>query len=443
MANSKENPLIDLGNTTVQAFNIIKKQEKQGKSAMLGRDDNLSNTTNHSVVVYVYTPQDKQEHRYFHSLSIDKQVEDFMGTAELRCAYDSDIMKYWEPIRNYCIIYGSNQGKANVKILFIGRVREIKQEGYELVITFQDYGWKFKQPVTQSYANDNVINKDGYTIMKLMFYALKIDSWVVSPVAKKRLQQVGYDKDGNLTLNKKKLEYMPDLLKRLKKSDPNKSINKWTVYNKIKESKEGNVKNINYTLRYEKPTPVMKKISSEGSGGFSPGQSIYGTNYGASAGGGAGGSSNKNKNNNNVSASGNPRPPADLCKSIGNEQVISAMKLVWSYNRGYANDYSSAHTVIVNYAQNTPATYSSRAAPCLATLSKYCSRKDGINAAKRIKADADNRAMWSGAQKRGMSQITKTVNTLMKPVNDIVNAGTKTINNAIDYGKKLWNSVFG
>ena len=54
MVNSEENPLIDLGNTTVQAFNIIKEQEKQGKKAILGRDDNLSNTTNHSVVVYVY-----------------------------------------------------------------------------------------------------------------------------------------------------------------------------------------------------------------------------------------------------------------------------------------------------------------------------------------------------------------------------------------------------
>lgn len=413
MVNSEENPLIDLGNTTVQAFNIIKEQEKQGKKAILGRDDNLSNTTNHSVIVYVYTPQDKQKHSYFHSLSIDKQVEDFMGTAELRAAYDSDLMKYWEPIRNYCVIYGSNKGKSNIKILFIGRVREIKQEGYELVITFQDYGWKFKQPVSQSYANDNVINKDGYTIMKLMFSALKIDSWVVSPVAKKRLQQVGYDKDGNLTLNKKKIEEMPNLIERLKKSDPNQSINKWTVYNKIKESKQGNVKNINYTLRYEKPTPVMKKISSESSGDFAPGQSVYGTNYGASSGGGGGSSSN---NKNNVSASGTPRPPDDLCKSINNEKIISAMKLIWSYNRGYANDYSEARKAIVNYAQNTPATYSAKAAPCLSTLSKYCIRKDGINAAQIIKSEADRTATWSGAQKGVMNHITNSTVNIMKGV---------------------------
>ena len=94
MVESSENPLIDIGSTTVEAFNIIRNKEKEGKSVMLGRDDTLENTTNHGVIVYVYTPQDQQKHRYFHSLSIDKQVEDFMGTAELKCPYDSDLMEY-------------------------------------------------------------------------------------------------------------------------------------------------------------------------------------------------------------------------------------------------------------------------------------------------------------------------------------------------------------
>ena len=317
MTNAKENPLIDTSSVTVSAFNILKDHEKLGKSNQLGKDDTIIKTTNKSAVVYVYTPQDKQKHRYFHSLSIDKQVEDFMGTAELRCPYDSDLMEYWEPIRNYCIIYGSNYGEHNVKILFIGRVRGVKQEGYELVIQFQDPYWKFKQMVTQSYANDNIIKKDGYTIMKIMFAALKIDSWVISPAAKYRLKQVGYDEDGNLTLNKKKVEEMPDLLKRLQYSKPNKAINKWTIFNKEKESKVGNIKNINYTLKYEKPTPIMKKISSEGSGDFSAGKSLYGTNYGASSSqGGSGGSSSSSQANSRISASGTPRPPEDLCSSI-------------------------------------------------------------------------------------------------------------------------------
>ena len=431
MVKAGENPLLDLGTTTTKAFNIIKNQEKEGKGMLLGRDESLEKNPNNKVVVYVYTPQDKQKHYYFHSLSIDKQVEDFMGTAELRCPYDSDFMEYWEPIRNYCAIYGSNKGESNVKILFIGRVRELRQEGYELVITFQDYGWKFKQMVTQSYADDNVVNKDGYTIMKLMFEALKIDSWVISPTAKYRLKQVGFDEDGNVTLNKQKIEEMPDLIDRLKKTDPNKAINKWTEYNKQKESELHNIKNINYTLKYEKPTKRMKKIASEGakSSGFTPGASMYGTNYGAAASGdGTGGTGADG----NTSASGTQRPPDDLCSSIGDSAVIAAMKLVWSYHRGYANDYSSAYSTIVNFARNHPQTYSSTAAPCLSTLSKYVTRSDGVNAAQAIKNAADATATSSGITKtvsNAVSGVTTGVsNTINWAVNGVSNFVSNTVN---------------
>ena len=430
MGESSENPLVDIGNVTVEAFNILRNKEKAGKSMMLGRDETKEKNPNHKVNVYIYTPQDKQEHRYFHSLSIDKQVEDFMGTAEVKCPYDSNLMEYWEPVRNYCIIYGSNEGEANLKILFIGRVRELRQEGYELIITFQDYGWKFKQMVTQSYANDNVINKNGYTIMKLMFEALKIDSWVISPSAKSRLQQVGFDEDGNVTLNKEKIEEMPDLLKRLQSSDPNKAINKYTIKNKLKESEVHNVKNINYTLKYEQPTPVMKKIASQGGAedGFTAGKSMYGTNYGSKGGSsnGSGGSSGSSGNH--------PAPPSDLCSSIGDEQVRSAMKLIWSFNRGYANDYSSARSVVLNYATNHPQTYSSRVASCLSTLQKYCSRKDGVNAASIILGQANANATRSG--------IGKTVvNTAARSFNNIVSSAKKVVNTVVNGLKSIGNTI--
>ena len=202
---NQQNPLIDTGQVTVNAFNAIKNKEKHDKNFILGRDDNtLSKSPNHKVKVKAWTQDDDKTHTYFHSLSIDCNVDDFMGTAELKCPYDSDLMEYWEPIRQTVVIYGSNQG--DYKILFIGRVRELKQDGYELVITFQNYGWKFKQLVTQSYANDNVLNKDGYTIMKLMFEALKIDSYVISESAKNRLKEVGINSDGNLTLNGEELK---------------------------------------------------------------------------------------------------------------------------------------------------------------------------------------------------------------------------------------------
>ena len=231
---NKQNPLIDTGNVTVNAFNAIKNKEKKDPNFLLGRDDTTSfKSTNFKVKVKAWTQVDNKTHTYFHSLSIDVNVEDFMGTAELKCPYDSDLMSYWEPIRQTVVIYGANRG--DYKILFIGRVRGVKQDGYELVIEFQNYGWKFKQLVTQSYANDNVLKKNGYTIMRLMFEALKIDSWVISKSAKQRLKQVGINQDGNLTLNGKEIEKMPDLLKRLEASDPSKLVNKKSLNNKLRE----------------------------------------------------------------------------------------------------------------------------------------------------------------------------------------------------------------
>lgn len=390
------NPRIDLSNTTSSAFDIINKKSKTSTTFIPGRDDTQYKTTNHKARVKVYTPFDDRTHTYFHSLSIDKDIADFMGTAELKCPYDSDLMEYWEPARAYCVIYGTNKG--SYKILFIGRVRELRQSGYELVITLQDYGWKFKQLVTQSYAQDNVIGKDGYTILKLMFYALRIDSWVISPAAKYRLKQVGIDSDGNVTLNKKKLEQMPNLLNRLKKSDPRKSINQYTIYNKIKESELHNIDNINYTLKYEKPTKQMQKVS-KGSD-YSAGKQLYNTNYGSGGSGGSSGSSRsggsskskKNKASKTVSASGNPRPPADLCSGIKNETVRAAMKVIWAYQRGYTNGLSDARNTVVNFAKSSPSLYRSQVVPCLNTLSKWCTRKNKHNGAAAVKRVGDSAA---------------------------------------------------
>ena len=394
-------------NITAKAYEVISsKQHNQLINSNTGINKNL----NHKVVMYVETPEDKQTHKYFHSLSIDKQAEDFMGTCELKCPYDSSLMEYWEPIRNYCVVYGGNHGQSSVKILFIGRVREVRQDGYELVVTLQDYGWKFKQMVTQSYANDNVIDKDGYTIMKLMFEALKIDSWVISPSAKNRLQQVGIDSDGNVTLNKEKVEEMPDLLDRLKKSNPNQAINKYTVQDKIKESELHNIKNINYTLKYEKPTPVMKKIASQGANEFKPGTSIYGTNYGSSSsgGGGSGGTSN---NSSSKSA------PKWVCDSVKNSSINSAMQSIWLFNGGYSEDYSSAKKTIVNYAINSPTLYRQQAAPCLNTMAKRCNRKDKVNAATLTKQAADS-AMTT-------SKITKP---LARAANNVIRGAVTRYN---------------
>lgn len=246
-----------------------------------------NDSPNFKTKVKAWTYTDKQTHTYFHSLEIDVQVQDFTGTAELRCPYDSDLMEYWEPIRQTVVIYGTNRGKY--KILFVGRVREVKQDGYELSITFQNYGWKFQQPASTTFVEDNVTNKDGYTIIRLILEALKIDSWVISPSAKKRLKEVGINEDGNLTLNGNEIEEIPDLIERLKEVDMSEITNENTIANKLKENKLANIKDINYTLQYEEPTESMQNLASNSN--YTAGSNVYANAYGSSSGGGSGGSS--------------------------------------------------------------------------------------------------------------------------------------------------------
>lgn len=389
-----QNPLIDTSNVTVNAFNAIKNKEKADANFILGRDDKTTwKSPNFKVKVKAWTQVDNKTHEYFSSLSIDVNVEDFMGTAELTCPYDSDLMEYWEPIRQTVVIYGSNRG--DYKILFIGRVRGVKQDGYEMVIEFQNYGWKFKQNVSQSYANDNVLNKDGYTIMRLMFEALKIDSWVISESAKQRLKQVGINSDGNLTSNGEEIKEMPDLLKRLQNSDPSKLVNKNTLNNKLREKYLHNIKNINYTLKYEKPTPVMKKIASQGN--YAAGSNIYENAYGSASGGGGG-----------SGGSGSPTSGSGACPSSPNSDISGALDTIFSYNRSQTNDYSGAKSTIVNFAQNNPDSYYSSVDGCLATMSKYTNRGDGGNAASDCMNAARDAANNSRSQQQNQAVQSNT-----------------------------------
>lgn len=405
------NPLVDTGNVTVNAFNAIKNREKADVKLTLGKDDTTTwNSPNFKVKVKAYTYVDKKTHTYFHSLSIDVNVEDFMGTAELKCPYDSDLMEYWEPIRQTVVIYGANRG--DYKILFIGRVRGVKQDGYELVIEFQNYAWKFKQLVTQSYANDNVLNKDGYTIMRLMFEALKIDSYVISESAKNRLKQVGINQDGNVTLNGKELEKMPDLLKRLQKSDPSKLVSKDTLNDKLREKYLHNIKDINYTLKYEKPTKVMQKIASQGN--YSAGSNVYENAYGSASGaasGGAGASSNSNGSNTSCTA---PETKT-MCPAVPSS-LWTSMQEIWLYNRSCRDNCASAYNNIVNFATNYPNTYLSSVDSCLVTLSKYTNRKDGGNGGTLVRNKAYGTA-HNAQNQRFESQVKGATNYVQKEVN--------------------------
>lgn len=278
------NPLVDTSKTTADAYIKLKNKglvTSANPNKVLGETDTKWYTS--PVLksqVYVYTPLDKQQHKYWTSMNIDVQVQDFMGTCELHAPYDSDLMAYWQPIAQFCIVYGSNNGPA--KVLFVGRVREVKQDGYECVVTLQNYGWKFQQDAPAKFVQDNVTNKDGLTIIKNIFEALRITGYTISENAAKRLKEVGINQDGNLTLNGKEIEEMPDLLERLKKlgkADMTKIMGKDVITEKEKEDTINwkDVYNLNYTLKYSEPTAVMTQLND--SSNYKAGNNVYNNVY--------------------------------------------------------------------------------------------------------------------------------------------------------------------
>lgn len=282
------NPLVDTSDVTTDAY--IKLKDKGlvtsiNPNKTLGETDTKWYTSpNFKAQVYVYTPLDKQYHRYWTSMNIDIQVQDFMGTCELHAPYDSDLMAYWQPIAQICIVYGSNNGPA--KVLFVGRVREVKQDGYECVVTLQNYGWKFQQDAPAKFVEENVTNKDGLTILLNIFEVLKIKGYTISENAQQRLKEVGINSDGNLTLNGEEIEEMPDLLDRLQalnKADMTSIMGKKVITEKEREDQISwaDVYNLNYTLRYSEPTAVMTQLNN--SSNYSSGNTVYQNNYATSA----------------------------------------------------------------------------------------------------------------------------------------------------------------
>lgn len=284
---ANQNPLLDTSETTTDAFVALKNKGflQENNDKILGESDTKWYTSPIlKAQVYVYTPLDNQKHKYWTSMNIDVQVQDFMATCELHAPYDSDLMAYWQPIAQFCIVYGSNNGPA--KVLFVGRVREVKQDGYECVVTLQNYGWKFQQDAPAKFVEDNVTNKDGLTIIKNIFEVLKISGYTISENAAKRLKEVGINSDGNLTLNGEEIEEMPDLLDRLRalnKSDMTRIMGKEVITEKEKEEELNwrDIYNLNYTLRYSEPTATMTQLND--SSNYSAGSNVYSNNY-ASAG---------------------------------------------------------------------------------------------------------------------------------------------------------------
>jgi len=206
----------------------------------------------------VHTIVDNKWHTYFTSFSFDSEATEYMATAELKAPYSNDLMEYWAPISTECVVYGANKGKY--KILYVGRVREIKQDGYSVVISLQSYGWKFEQTISAELAEE-LVGLSCDVVFKIILDLLKIPSYTLDEKTEFFLQQYALDENGEVVKGNETMERIPDLINRIGNYYP--TMTKNAVAEKLKEDKTGNIKNINYTLQYEEPTPTMKKLKNE------------------------------------------------------------------------------------------------------------------------------------------------------------------------------------
>lgn len=98
---------------------------------------------NEAIAIETYP--DGLIHRYFTAMSIDCDKNDIVTTATLNCPYSQQLMQYWIPGQQSCSIYG---GTFDKELLFRGRLREVEQNGYEIILTFENAAWKLKQNIS-------------------------------------------------------------------------------------------------------------------------------------------------------------------------------------------------------------------------------------------------------------------------------------------------------
>lgn len=415
---------LDTSAVTVRAFNEIRKMQNQTdymrafnaspryntsmqttdaktgeaksriNTAKITTNSAWESTPVHKVRVKVITNQDGKEHTYFHSMSIDAQVTDFLHTCELRCPFNWDLMEYWEPIRQSCAVYGTNQG--DYKLLFVGRVRELVQDGYELSITLQNYGWKFKQDVPEKLVKDAILNNNGFDIMLTIFHVLKIESFNISPAAQERLKKVGLNDEGTLVSQGEEVEEIPDLLERLKESNPKKHLSNVIAAQKSRESQLYNINDINYTLKYE-DSEELKTISSEGTGlgnQIAPARGKIVENIAPGV----------------FVDEGECIAPEKLFANVKSSEMIDALKKIYLFNHDCLLAYPN--TSVLSYALENPALYNSQIKPVLNQIANVSKRKDRRNGGKEIMDRISNIVPNNNSQANKM--ISGLVNSAIK-----------------------------
>ena len=159
-------------------------------------------------------------HRYFTAMSIDSDKNDIVTTATLNCPYSQQLMKYWIPGQQSISIYG---GTFDKELLFRGRLREVSQNGYEIILTFENVAWKLKQNISSKLYKELEGKEVEYAI-KRIFKEAGI-KYHVNLTGIPNISNYKLDEDCSVKLNDDTVESVPEL------TDVIKSLNQSDMYN--------------------------------------------------------------------------------------------------------------------------------------------------------------------------------------------------------------------
>lgn len=159
-------------------------------------------------------------HRYFTAMSIDSDKNDIVTTATLNCPYSQQLIKYWIPGQQSISIYG---GTFDKELLFRGRLREASQNGYEIILTFENVAWKLKQNISSELYKELEGKEVEYAI-KRIFKEAGI-KYHVNLTGIPNISNYKLDEECSVKLNDDTVESIPEL------TDVIKSLNQSDMYN--------------------------------------------------------------------------------------------------------------------------------------------------------------------------------------------------------------------
>lgn len=170
--------------------------------------------------IAIETYPDGLIHRYFTAMSIDSDKNDIVTTATLNCPYSQQLMKYWIPGQQSCSIYGGTYDK---ELLFRGRLREVEQNGYEIILTFENAAWKLKQNISSKLYKE-LEGKEVEYAVKRIFKEAGI-KYHVNLTGIPEIENYKLDEECSVKLNDDTVECIPELTKVIE------SLQVSTMYN--------------------------------------------------------------------------------------------------------------------------------------------------------------------------------------------------------------------